>query len=134
MEELAKAVQLLIDEHEKYKLKWVELTVPDMFNWIELKEKMKIKVIELRSEILETKAWLEKDKAIRTLELKASVDDSGKKPTEKSIDSTLKLEFGDRENELNALIKYRDLLSELADNVLEYVNVVKLNMKNDLPF
>lgn len=134
MEELARTVQLLIDEHEKYKLKWVELTVPDMFNWIELKEKMKIKVIELRSEILETKAWLEKDKAIRTLELKASVDDSGKKPTEKSIDSTLKLEFGDRENELNALIKYRDLLSELADNVLEYVNVVKLNMKNDLPF
>ena len=134
MEELAKAVQLLIDEHEKYKLKWVELTVPDMFNWIELKEKMKIKVIELRSEILETKAWLEKDKAIRTLELKASVDDSGKKPTEKSIDSTLKLEFGDRENELNALIKYRDLLSELADNALEYVNVVKLNMKNEMPF
>lgn len=134
MEELAKSVQLLIDEHEKYKLKWVELTVPDMFNWIELKEKMKIKVIELRSEILETKAWLEKDKAIRTLELKASVDDSGKKPTEKSIDSTLKLEFGDRENELNALIKYRDLLSELADNVLEYVNVVKLNMKNEMPF
>ena len=134
MEELAKAVQLLIDEHEKYKLKWVELTVPDMFNWIELKEKMKIKVIELRSEILETKAWLEKDKAIRTLELKASVDESGKKPTEKSIDSTLKLEFGDRENELNALIKYRDLLSELADNALEYVNVVKLNMKNEMPF
>lgn len=131
---MEKIIQDLIDEHEKYKLKWVELTVPDMFNWIELKEKMKIQVIELRSEILETKAWLEKDKAIRTLELKASVDDSGKKPTEKSIDSTLKLEFGDRENELNALIKYRDLLSELADNVLEYVNVVKLNMKNDLPF
>lgn len=131
---MEKIIQDLIDEHEKYKLKWVELTVPDMFNWIELKEKMKIQVIELRSQILETKAWLEKDKAIRTLELKASVDDSGKKPTEKSIDSTLKLEFGDRENELNALIKYRDLLSELADNILEYVNVVKLNMKNELPF
>ena len=134
METLEHAIQTLIDEHEKYKAKWIELTVSDMFNWIELKEKMKIQVIELRSQIMETKAWLEKDKAIRTLELKASVDESGKKPTEKSIDSTLKLEFGDRENELNAIIKYRDLLSEYADNVLEYVNVVKLNMKNDLPF
>lgn len=131
---MEKQIQELIDEHEAFKLKWMELTTADMFRRIELKEKMKVQVIELKSQIMETKAWLEKDKAIRTLELKATTDCRGKTPTEKMIDSKLKLEFEKRDNEVNALIKYRDLLSEYADNVLEYVNVVKLNMRNDLPF
>lgn len=131
---MERQIQELIDEHEAFKLKWMELTTADMFRRIELKEKMKVQVIELKSQIMETKAWLEKNKAIRTLELKATTDCKWKTPTEKMIDSKLKLEFEKRDNEVNALIKYRDLLSEYADNVLEYVNVVKLNMRNDLSF
>lgn len=127
-------IQDLIDQHEAFKLKGLDISVADMFSWIELKEKMKVQAIELKSQAIETKAYLEKDKAIRTLELKAEVDENWKKLTEKSIDSTLLLEFQDRTAELNALSKYRDLLLEYADNVLEYVNVVKLNVKNDLPF
>ena len=127
-------IQDLIDQHEAFKLKGLDLSVADMFSWIELKEKMKVQAIELKSQAIETKAQLEKDKAIRTLELKAEVDENWKKLTEKSIDSTLLLEFQDRTSELNALSKYRELLLEYADNVLEYVNVVKLNLKNDLPF
>ncbi len=127
-------IKELIDQHERFKLKGLDLTVSDMFSWIELKEKMKLQVIELKSQHLETKAQLEKDKALRVLELKAGVDENWKKLTEKSIDSTLLLEFQDRTSELNALIKYRELLLECAENVLEYVNVVKLNLKNDLPF
>lgn len=42
-----------------------------MFSWIELKEQMKFKAIELKSLAVETKAELEKDKALRTLELKS---------------------------------------------------------------
>ena len=105
-----------------------------MFSWIELKEKMKFKVIELKSQAVETKAQIDKEKALRVLELKAEVDENGKKLTEKSIDSTILIEFQDRTSELNALAKYRELLLECAENVLEYVNVVKLNVKNDLPF
>ena len=134
MEDFTKAIQELIDQHEAFKLKWLDLTVPDMFKWIELKETMKFKVIELKSLAVETKQSLEKDKALRTLELKAEVDENWKKLTEKAIDSTLLLEFQDRTSELNALSKYRELLIECAENVLEYVNVVKLNLKNDLPF
>lgn len=132
--DIQKIVQGLIDKHEAYKLKWMDLTVPDMFSWIELKESMKIQAIELKSQYIESKAQLEKDKAMRILELKAEVDENWKKLTEKSIDSTLLLEFQERTQELNALSKYRDLLIEYAENVLEYVNVVKLNLKNDLPF
>lgn len=127
-------IQDLIDQHEAFKLKGLDISVADMFSWIELKEKMKVQAIELKSQAIETKAQLDKDKAIRTLELKAEVDENWKKLTEKSIDSTLLLEFQDRTAELNALSKYRELLLEYADNVLEYVNVVKLNVKNDLPF
>lgn len=131
---MEKQIQELLDRHEAFKLKWIELTVPDMFKWIELKEQMKVLSIELKSQIVETKNQLEKDKAIRTLELKATTDNKWKTPTEKTIDSKLKLEFEERDKELNALVKYRDLLIEYADNVLEYVNVIKLQMKNDLPF
>ena len=127
-------IQKLIDQHEAFKLKGLELSVADMFSWVELKETMKLRAIELKSQLIETKAQLEKDKAIRTLELKAEVDDNWKKLTEKSIDSTLLLEFQQRTQELNALSKYRELLLEYADNVVEYINVVKLNVKNDLPF
>lgn len=124
----------LIDQHEAFKLKGLDLSVPDIFSWIELKEKMKFKVIELKSLAVETKAKIDKDKALRVLELKADVDENGKKLTEKAIDSTILIEFQDRTSELNALTKYRELLLECAENVLEYVNVVKLNLKNDLPF
>lgn len=127
-------IQKLIDQHEAFKLKGLELSVPDMFSWIELKEKMKFKVIELKSQAVELKQKLDKEKALRVLALKSEVDDGGKKLTEKSIDSTIRLEFFDKDQELNALTKYRELLLECAENVLEYVNVVKLNLKNDLPF
>lgn len=127
-------IQELIKQHEAFKLKGLDLSVADMFSRIELKEQMKFRAIELKSQAVETKAALEKDKALRTLELKAETSEDWKKLTEKAIDSTLRLEFGDREQELNALAKYRELLVECAENVLEYVNVVKLNVKNDLPF
>lgn len=129
-----KEIQKLIDQHEKFKSKGLDISVADMFAWVELKEQMKFRVIELKSQAIEMKANLEKDKALRTLELKAEVTEDGKKLTEKAIDSTLMLEFADRTAELNALSKYRELLIECAENVLEYVNVVKLNVKNDLPF
>mgnify|MGYP003294744060 CR=1 FL=1 len=64
-------IETLIKKHEAFKLKGLDLTVADMFSWIELKELMKFKAIELKSQAVETKAALEKDKALRTLELKA---------------------------------------------------------------
>ena len=105
-----------------------------MFKWIELKETMKRRAIELKSEIIEAKQQLDKDKGVRFLLLKSQLDDDGKKLTEKAIDSMLRVEFEKRDADYNALGKYRELLIECAENVLEYVNVVKLNLKNDLPF
>lgn len=131
-------IQKLIDQHEAFKLKWEDLKVADLEKWLELKETMRVKAINLKSQVIETKAKLEKDKAVRTLELKSEVDDNGKKVhTEKSIDSTLTLEFQERTSELNALVTYRELLLEYGENIIEYINLAKLNFKNDtttLPF
>lgn len=133
---MEKQIQELIDQHEEFKSKWDSLKVADLEKWLELKESMVVQAINLKSQIVETKATLEKDKAIRTLELKWTVDEKWKTPTEKSIDSTLKLEFGERDAELNALTKYRELLLEYGNNVLEYINLAKLNFKDTtvLPF
>lgn len=131
------SIQKLIDQHEAFKLKWDELKVSDLEKWLELKETMKVRAINLKSEVIETKAKLEKDKALRVLQLKSEVDENWKKLTEKSIDSTILLEFGDRTSELNSLSVYRELLLEYSENVLEYINLAKLNFKNDtttLPF
>ena len=122
------------DQHEAFKLKWMDLEEEDMFKWIELKEAIRVLAIELKSEIMETKSQIDKDEKIRFLELKWQLDEDWKKLTEKSIDSTIILEFKERRDELNAIIKYRELLLEFSENVIEYINVVKLNMKNELPF
>ena len=95
---------------------------------------MKVRAIELKSQIVETKQQLDKDKWVRFLLLKSQVDENWKALTEKAIDSILRVEFEKREDEYNALGKYRELLVEYADNVIEYINVVKLQLKNDLPF
>lgn len=134
MEELMKKFQEYKDQHEAFKLKWMDLKEEDMFKWIELKEAIRVLAIELKSEIMETKSQIDKDEKIRFLELKWQLDEDWKKLTEKSIDSTITLEFKDKRDELNAIIKYRELLLEFSENVIEYINVVKLNMKNELPF
>lgn len=127
-------IQKLIEQHEVFKLKGLEMWEDDMFKRIELKEKMRIKAIELKSQILEMKSEIDKDEKLRFLDLKNWVDETWKKITEKTIDSQITLEFKDRRAELNALSKYRELLYEYAENVIEYVNVIKLSRKNDLPF
>lgn len=127
-------IQKLIDQHEVFKLKGLEMWEDDMFKRIELKEKMRIKAIELKSQILEMKSEIDKDEKLRFLDLKNWVDETWKKITEKTIDSQITLEFKDRRAKLNALSKYRELLYEYAENVIEYVNVIKLSRKNDLPF
>lgn len=123
--------QELLDKHETFKLKGLQLTIQDIFDWVSLKEQMKLRAIELESEILEEKRTLEKDKALRTLTLKADVDDKGKSPTEKTIDSKLKLEFEERDRHLDGQVASRKVLLECADNVIEYINAVKLFMKTD---
>lgn len=121
----------LLDKHESFKLKGLQLTIQDMFDWVSLKEQMKFRAIEMKSEISEYKRTLEKDKALRTLELKADTDEKGKSPTEKTIDSKLKLEFEERDRKLDGLNASRDMLLECCENVVEYVNAVKLFMKTD---
>lgn len=134
---MEKEIQELIDKHESFKKDWESLKITDLEKWLELKETMKIKAIELKSQITETKINLDKDKAIRTLELKSTTDEkTWKSPTEKSIDSTIRLEFLERDSEVNALVKYRELLIEYGDNILEYINLSKFNFKENtvLPF
>lgn len=121
----------LLDKHESFKLKGLQLTIQDMFDWVSLKEQMKFRAIEMKSEISEYKRTLEKDKALRTLELKADTDEKGKSPTEKTIDSKLKLEFEERDRKLDGLNASRDMLLECCENVVEYINAVKLFMKTD---
>lgn len=134
---MEKEIQQLIDQHEAFKLKWDELKVPDLEKWLELKESMKFRAIELKSQLLEMKQQLDKDKGVRFLLLKSQTDDDGKRLTEKAIDSMVRVEFEDRDKEYNALVKYRELLIECSENVLEYINLAKLRFKDDtatLPF
>lgn len=134
MKDLEKLFQELKDKHEAFKLKWMDLREEDMFEWIKTKEAIKVLAIELKSEIRETKSEIDKDKKLRFLDLKWQTDEDWKKLTEKAIEWIMTPEFKERDDGLIALWKYQELLCEFAENVIEYINVVKMKLKNDLPF
>lgn len=74
---------------------------------------------------------MDKKKATRTIELKAVVDDKWKWLTEKAIDGNIKQEFFDQEIALSAKKATYELLYERAESIIDFINVVKLNLKSD---
>ena len=125
-------VQFLLDKHEAYKLKGLQLTNDDLFNWLCLQDEIVTHVCNMRSSYTEKKLKLDKDKALRGMELKLEKDENGKTAnTDKFIEQKLKNEFYLQDLELATLKATSDLLYWKAQTITDLVNVVKLNKKAD---
>lgn len=131
-EKNAKEIEQMVEQHEVYKLKWLQLNEDDLWNWTVLQEKMEDKVIELRSLYMEEKNQCDTDKWIRLLELKSMLDENGKKQyTDSTADGVIKQEFKQRETDISIHKLQADLLINKAQAVERYVNLIKLHMKKD---
>lgn len=131
-EKNAKEIEKMVEEHEVYKLKWLQLNEDDLWNWTVLQEKMEDKVIELRSLRMEEKNQCDTDKWIRLVELKTELDENGKKKyTDATADGVIKQEFKQRETDISIHKLQADLLINKAQAVERYVNLIKLHMKKD---
>ena len=122
-------LQKLLDRHEVFKLKGLQLSNEDLFNWVALQDDMITEASNLKTKYLEDKQELEKDKSLRTIELKQDKDEDWKKFTEKRIEAVIKQEFSQRDLDLAVAINVYNLLLKKAELITEYINVVKLNNK-----
>lgn len=122
-------LQKLLDRHEVFKLKGLQLSNEDLFNWVALQDDMITEASNLKTKYLEDKQELEKDKSLRTIELKQEKDEDWKKLTEKRIEAVIKQEFSQRDLDQAVAINVYNLLLKKAELITEYINVVKLNNK-----
>lgn len=125
-------VQSLIDRHETFKLKGLQLTNDDLFNWLCLQDEIITAVSNMKAEYIEKKLKLDKDKALRGMELKMEKDENGKTVnTDSFIEKKIKNEFYIQELDIAVLKNSYELLYGKAQTITDLVNVVKLNKKAD---
>lgn len=120
-------IQKLLDKNEEYKKKWLQLTEDDLFNWLVLQDEMITESSNMKAEYLEKKLQSDKDKALKSLELKAVQDEKGKGLTEKQIDAIIKKDFFDSDIKQWALKATYELLYQRAQTITEFINIVKMN-------
>ena len=131
-EKNAKKIEQMVEEHEKYKLKWYKLNDEDIRNRTALQERMLDKSLELKSLYMEEKNQCDTDKGIRLLELKAILDENWKKKyTDSTADWVIKQEFKQRETDISIHKLQGELLFQKASAIERYVNLIKLYMKKD---
>ena len=125
-------ISKLIQRYEAFKKKWLKLNEQDMFDRVSLKDEIVDNVIELKSKYLESKSVFDRDYWLRLVELK---DQKGEDWKKLYTDTTAKAicddQLHDREIELIHQKKQYELLLNKAENVIEYINVVKLSFKKD---
>jgi len=126
----------LLEKHETLKQKWLELlTLEDLYEWLDLKEKLLAMQIEMRSEYLETKLVNDRDKWLKMIELKTEVDELWKKiHTDKTADAVINQEFFQKDLDLIVLSNTANLLKSKSDSVVEYINLVKKKLDLDKDF
>lgn len=126
-------IQNLLDNHEKFKLKWLQdLTIEDLFEWVKLKEDMVTKLTEMSSYYMETKLELDKKKWEKMIFLKWELDENGKKRyTDTTAQAIINDEFYQDDINQLTLKATIDLLKGKIQNIIEYVNLVKYYMKLD---
>ena len=125
-------IETMMACNEGFKKKGLLLSSEDLFDRLRLRDDMKTESWKIRQEYILEKLEMDKKKAMRTIELKAVTDDKGKWLTEKAIDGNIKQEFYDEEISLNAKKATYELLYERAESIIDFINVVKLNLKSDL--
>ena len=125
-------LQEIIDKYESFKLKWLKLNEQDMFDRLELQDIIQDKVIEIKSKYLEDKLVFDRDYWLRIVELKDIKDQQWKKLyTDTTAKAVVDNEFFERELALIAAKATYENLMNKANNVVEYINVIKLAMKKD---
>ncbi len=125
-------IETMLNINEEFKKKGLLLSKEDLFDWLRLRDDMKTESGKIRQEYILEKLEMDKKKAMRTIELKAVTDDKGKGLTEKAIDGNIKQEFYDEEISLSAKKASYELLYERAESIIDFINVVKLNLKSEL--
>lgn len=125
-------IQEILDKYESFKKKWLKLNEQDMFDRLELQDAIQDKVIELKSEYLEEKLEFDRDYWLKLIELKEQKDEQWKKLyTDTTAKAVADDEFFEREINLITKKTTYEMLTNKANNVIEYVNVVKLYFKKD---
>lgn len=125
-------IETMMACNEEFKKKGLLLSKEDLFDWLRLRDDMITESGKIRQEYILEKLEMDKKKAMRTIELKAVTDDKGKGLTEKAIDGNIKQEFYDEEISLSAKKATYELLYERAESIIDFINVVKLNLKSEL--
>lgn len=125
-------IQSLIDRHEILKLKGLQLGEQDLFDRVALREEMADCITELRSQYQEQKQQNEVEKGKRMIELKAELDDNGKKRyTESTAEAVIRQEFMEKDMVLSVLKTQTELLQNKTWVINEYINIVKMHLKKD---
>ena len=119
-------IQPLIEQHEKFKLKFEDLTVKDLFEWVRLKEAMLDMVTEMTSVLAESKLLLDNEKGSKMIDLKWQLNTEWKKiHTESTAQAVINELFLEKDKEMIEMKKNLSLLKQKADNIIEYVNLSK---------
>lgn len=125
-------IETMLKINEEFKKKGLLLSSEDLFDRLRLRDDMKTESWKIRQEYILEKLEMDKKKAMRTIELKAVTDDKWKGLTEKAIDGNIKQEFYDDEIALSNKKATYELLYERAESIIDFINVVKLNLKSEL--
>ena len=125
-------IETMMACNEEFKAKGLLLSPDDLFDWLRLRDDMVTESWKLRQEYILDKMEIDKKQACRTIELKSIVDDKGKWLTEKAIDWNLRQEFYEDELKLAVKKAQYELLYERANSIIDFINIVKLNIKSEL--
>ena len=124
-------IQGLLQKHNDYKAKGFALSLPEIYDRLDLMDAMADAVQKLKAENIETSAQIEKVKNCRILELKNSKDANGKPYTEKSIDAMVKNETSDEKVKIDTDKTIIELLQKKAENITQLTQILKLHYKTD---
>lgn len=125
-------IEEMLKTNESFKTKGLLLSPDDLFDWLRLRDDMVTESWKLRQEYILDKMEMDKKKACRTIELKSIVDDKGKWLTEKAIEGNIRQEFYEEEIKLAVKKAQYELLYERASSIIDFINIVKLNIKSEL--
>lgn len=121
----------LLKRHEDFKAKGLQLSDEDLFNRLSLLDEIILVSSNMKAEYLEQKLAIDKDKALKTIELKMEKNADGKANTDKMIEAYIKNEFYEQDLEQITLKNTYELLYQRAGVINDLVNVVKLHKKAD---
>ena len=125
-------IQEIIEKYEAFKEKGLKINEEDMFERLKLQDTIQDQVIEFKSEYLEEKLVFDRDYWLKLIELKELKDKDWKKVyTDTTAKAFVDNEFFQRELELITKKATYEMLTNKANSITEYVNVIKIAMKKD---